>query len=200
MAIGQELQGYINNTSAQTGVPTSLLSAVAQLEQGGNWSPRTGYMGIETALQNQSAAQGLNPLDRQTNVNIAGGLLSRLYGQYGNWTDALSVYNAGKPASQSPQGANYASTVEGIERQYSGGAPLGAPAGSLSPSAATVPSPTGTQAAGPTGSLGDPTKRSSDGTHAPAGAASGAGLWLYVLAIVLVILLVAGGVFGLVAK
>jgi hypothetical protein len=97
----------ITNVSAQYGVPSNIALAVGQQESGlgtaGNY-----LMGVST---------GPNAFSTDPNVQAQTGvgLLSQLYNQYGNWTDALSVYNSGNTTSA--QGQNYASTVLGISNQ-----------------------------------------------------------------------------------
>lgn len=97
--------GLIQQASAQTGVPTSIIQSVSQWESG-QGTTTSNLMGLTSPVASQL---GVNP--NSPGQNILGGatLLQQLYAQYGNWTAALSAYNTGSPTS--PAGLAYAQNV-----------------------------------------------------------------------------------------
>ena len=87
----------ITSLAPNYGVPVSLALAVAQAESSlnpGAISPK-GAIGLFQLMPATAASLGVDPTNETQNVE--GGLtyLQQLYGQYGNWTQALEAYNWG---------------------------------------------------------------------------------------------------------
>lgn len=165
-------------------VPQPLISAVIGAESGGNPNAvSTGIGGVNAyglmQIQPATAADlGLtNSFDPAANVNAGSTYLARLFQRYGNWTQALSAYNTGY--ANSSVGAAYAANV----LSAAGMSDTGTQAVPLSPSSVAD---TGNQAVG----------------NAILSAASGApaqqGTVFYVVAVVLIVALVAFGLWGVI--
>lgn len=112
------IQSVLQNASASSGVPYSILSALAYQESSYNPSAvsSTGAQGLLQIEPATGASLGLsNPFDPQANANAGASYLMSLYNQYGDWNTALEAYNqgpgalAGKGPYSSSQ--NYASTI-----------------------------------------------------------------------------------------
>src|SRR5208282_3148798 len=79
------------------GVPVSLALAVAQAESSlnpGAISPK-GAIGLFQLMPATAASLGVDPTNETQNVEGGLSYLQQLYGQYGNWTQALQAYNWG---------------------------------------------------------------------------------------------------------
>jgi len=126
------------------GIPPAIALAVAQQESGieqynSNGSLVMGSDGDTGVFQIiPSTAAGLGVDASDTNQNVQGGvtLLSQLYAQYGNWTQALSAYNSGTP-NGSP---SYAAKVLGLAASMFG---FGASSDASAPAPVTIDSDTG---------------------------------------------------------
>lgn len=108
--------------AASAGIPESILSSVIQQES--SWNPAvpvgaandTGLGQVTPGVYNDSRYNNggkLSPFVPSQNIQIAANYLGALYKRAGNWNDALSEYNTGKPASATTTGANYAKSVLG---------------------------------------------------------------------------------------
>lgn len=108
MALSATDYQALQNASQQTGVPLSLLSAVAQQETGGTNNPdiavsSTGAVGLMQILPSTAASPGygITPLasslltDPNTNATFAAQYLQALYNKTGSWAGAISAYSGG---------------------------------------------------------------------------------------------------------
>jgi hypothetical protein len=112
------IQSVLQNASASSGVPYSILSALAYQESSYNPSAvsPTGAQGLLQIEPATGASLGLsNPFDPQQNANAGASYLMSLYNQYGDWQTALIAYNEGPGAlaSKGPYASSqtYASTI-----------------------------------------------------------------------------------------
>lgn len=106
------------------GIPTAILTAVAQHESGfnpaavnhdSNGTEDVGIMQLNLQAQGVTHSFAANPV---TAIPYAARLLADLHHQYGTWARALSAYNSGSPTG-SP---TYAQAVLGIAGQQGSGA------------------------------------------------------------------------------
>ncbi len=108
----------LQTASQQSGVPLSILQAVAYQES--RYKPSAvspaGAQGLLQIMPATGTSLGLqNPFDAQQNANAGASYLASLYAQYGNWNDALVAYNEG-PGNFAKSGAfpssqSYASDI-----------------------------------------------------------------------------------------
>ena len=96
------LAGLLQQASAATGVPVSLLSAVVQAESGGNANAESpsGAKGLMQLMDGTAASYGVtDPFDPQQNTLAGARFLHDLLNQFqGNETLAVAAYNAGPGA------------------------------------------------------------------------------------------------------
>jgi soluble lytic murein transglycosylase-like protein len=108
------------SAAASTGVPVSLLNAVASTES--SFQPgavsSAGAEGLMQLMPSTAASLGVNPFNPSQAVNAAAQLLSNYHQQFGSWSLALAAYNAGPAAVQAYSGVppysqtqNYVQTV-----------------------------------------------------------------------------------------
>jgi peptidoglycan DL-endopeptidase CwlO len=108
------------SAAASTGVPVSLLNAVASTES--SFQPgavsSAGAEGLMQLMPSTAASLGVNPFNPSQAVNAAAELLSNYHQQFGSWSLALAAYNAGPAAVQAYSGVppysqtqNYVQTV-----------------------------------------------------------------------------------------
>lgn len=129
----QAAYGQYADAAANTfGIPTPIFQSLIQTESSWNAGARSsaGAIGLTQLMPGTAAQIGVDPYDPLQNIAGGAKYLSQLYGKFGNWTDALSAYNAG-PGNLAA-GRGYAANV------LTGAAALGyAPAsGAASPAAA----------------------------------------------------------------
>lgn len=182
-----DYSSLIQAASNRYNVPVPILSAVMDKESTGNPiavhvnSNGTADYGLMQINSNNLAGLGLNKesvYDPATNINAGASILASNYSAYGSWDQALSAYNTGSPT----KGAGYASSVLGKAASLFGYNPSGPASGQsqVTPVSQTTSIP---------------------GPGQPAGATSGAtaqGAWFYIIAIILILILVAGGLWGLI--
>ena len=120
------LSDLITQQAQSQGIDPAIALAVAQQESGtSQWRPdgslvtgSSGEIGVFQLMPATAAGLGVDPTD--VNQNIQGGisLLSQLYNQFGNWSQALAAYNAGPGAVTSgkiPASTNsYVNSVLGL--------------------------------------------------------------------------------------
>lgn len=167
----------IGRASQSSGVPASIISGVMQQESGGNASRigAAGEIGLMQVMPSTAAQPGygvssFNAYTPESNVMGASAYLAGLYNHYGSWDSALSAYNAGSPTSA--KGASYASSVLAKAQGY------GYTATPAAPGVTTLP----------------------DSTITAAKPSTGQGLTFYLVAILLIVILVAGGIWGLIRE
>lgn len=95
-------RAMISEAAKAYGVPEDVILAVAQTESGfkPNAVSPTGVKGLMQVTQDTYRGLGFtgDRSDPTNSVNAGTKLLSQLYGQYGNWDDALAAYNGGADA------------------------------------------------------------------------------------------------------
>ncbi len=101
LGVPSSLLPLFEQASAQSGVPASLLAAVAKQESGFN--PRAvssaGAQGLMQLMPSTAAGMGVDPFDPQQAIGGAARLLSSYLQQYGGSVPlALAAYNAGPGA------------------------------------------------------------------------------------------------------
>ena len=94
------IQAEITSEANQYGIPPSIALAVAKQESGYNQAAigSSGEIGVFQLMPATAAGLKVNPSDLDQNIQGGVSLLSSLYGQYGNWPQALEAYNAGPGA------------------------------------------------------------------------------------------------------
>ena len=100
------VQAALSAASASSGVPFSLLQALAFQES--SYNPlavsSAGAQGLLQLMPATGASLGVtNPFDVQQNANAGAKYLAQLYAQYGDWNTALVAYNEG-PGNLASQG------------------------------------------------------------------------------------------------
>lgn len=105
---------------ASYGLPDGMLSAVKQVESGGNAkavSPK-GAMGPFQFMAPTAAEMGVtNPFDEDQAAPAAAQLLAQNYQRFGNWNHALAAYNAGPAAVAKAGGVpNYPETQAYVQK------------------------------------------------------------------------------------
>lgn len=112
---------YIKQAAAKYGIPANMIAAVMKTESGGQngLTSSAGAQGLMQIMPSNDKALGItNPWSAQQNIMGGAKMLSRLYGQFGNWTQALEGYNGGPGSvySTNPKTRqavdSYAGTVE----------------------------------------------------------------------------------------
>lgn len=96
----------LENASSQTGVPLSLLEAVASKESSYNPSAVSpaGAQGLMQLMPATAASVGVsNPFDPNQSALGGAQYLQQLYAKYGDWDTALIAYNEG-PGNLASQG------------------------------------------------------------------------------------------------
>lgn len=108
----------LQNASLSSGVPLSLLQALAQQESSFNPSAVSskGAQGLLQLMPATGASLGVSsPFDPNQNASAGAQYLKSLYDQYGDWNTALIAYNEGPGnlASQGvfPSSQTYADTI-----------------------------------------------------------------------------------------
>jgi hypothetical protein len=104
----------VSDMAPSYGVPSNIGAAVAQMESG-QGTTTSNLMGLTQPVADMF---GLDDWQTDSTQNAMGGLglLGNLYNQYGNWTDALAVYNGG---ADNPN-YTYANGVLGIANTLTG--------------------------------------------------------------------------------
>lgn len=173
VSIPASYQSAIASASQQYGVPVGLINALGSVESGWSTNPSltssAGAVGPLQVKPTTAAGLGFDAYDPLQNIQAGVAYLAQQYKTFGNWTQALEAYNAG-PSGNLAGSADYAQSVLS--------AAGGVPDSSVAPAGANqVPTTTGTSAATAT---------------APTG------MGFYLVAIVLIVLLVAFGLWGVI--
>jgi cell wall-associated NlpC family hydrolase len=104
--VPSQYQSIFQAASAISGVPGTLLSAVAGTESG--FQPGAvsgaGAEGLMQLMPGTAASMGVNPFDPAQAVPAAAQLLASYHQQFGSWSLALAAYNAGPGAVQQYSG------------------------------------------------------------------------------------------------
>lgn len=110
-----DIQGAVAQAARQFGVDPAIALAVAQRES--NFNPTAmgtkGDYGVMQLMPDTARRLGVNQYDPQQNIQGGVQLLSQLYAQYGNWTQALEAYNGGKKGATTGFNRDYAQGVLG---------------------------------------------------------------------------------------
>lgn len=127
------------------GIPPAGFVAQIQAESGFNpnaVSP-AGAIGIAQIIPSTAAAWGVNPRDPAASLNAAARHMGQSFRQYGNWRDALSVYNSGRPWAQGQRFSETRNYVGRLAPIYERGGPVTAvaPGGTKAPVVAALPKP-----------------------------------------------------------
>ena len=120
------LSDLITQQAQSQGIDPAIALAVAQQESGtSQWQPdgslvtgSSGEVGVFQLMPATAAGLGVDPTDVTQNIQGGVSLLSQLYNQFGNWSQALAAYNAGPGAVTSgkiPASTNsYVNSVLGL--------------------------------------------------------------------------------------
>ena len=97
VAIPTNLRGYFETASRQTGVPTSLLAAMARVESGfrPNAVSPAGAIGLMQLMPATARGLGVNPHDPAQNVLGGARYIAQQLQRFGDLRLALAAYNAG---------------------------------------------------------------------------------------------------------
>lgn len=94
--IGGPVERYADGGQVQS-TPPEVLRSVAKVES--NWNPSArspvGALGLMQFMPGTAKDMGIDPLDPIASLWGADEYLQQLYGQFGNWPDALAAYNWG---------------------------------------------------------------------------------------------------------
>jgi membrane-bound lytic murein transglycosylase B len=98
--------------ASQYGIPSNIFNSLITTES--SWNPSAtssaGAMGLTQLMPSTAARLGVtSPYDVLQNLNGGAKYLASLFKRYGNWQSALSAYNSGNPSSAA--GLAYANTV-----------------------------------------------------------------------------------------
>lgn len=164
------LKEMADSVATKFNIPTNIFRAQIQQESG--WDPsivgKAGEVGLTQIKPSTAGLDAATLTDPLINLNAGAKYLAQQYTSFGNWSDALAAYNAG-PGNKSA-GLGYAASVLGAAGVT----------GSNSPGAQPVP----------------PTNSNPGATPAASGTLSSA--LVYPVAIGLIFVLVAFGIWGLV--
>ena len=97
----QSLSGLINNASKKYQVDPKLLSAIAEVESGGNQDETSsaGAIGVMQLMPDTAASLGVNPYDKQQNIEGGAKYLRQMLDTFGgDVSKAVAAYNAGPQA------------------------------------------------------------------------------------------------------
>ena len=97
----QSLSGLIREASQKYKVDPKLLSAIAEVESGGNQDETSsaGAVGVMQLMPDTAASLGVNPYDKQQNVEGGAKYLRQMLDTFGgDVTKAVAAYNAGPQA------------------------------------------------------------------------------------------------------
>ncbi len=97
----QSLSGLINNASKKYQVDPKLLSAIAEVESGGNQDETSsaGAIGVMQLMPDTAASLGVNPYDKQQNIEGGAKYLRQMLDAFGgDVSKAVAAYNAGPQA------------------------------------------------------------------------------------------------------
>lgn len=125
-----EAQSRVVYWAEQYGVPPPLALAVARRESGFDPEARgsSGEVGVMQLKPSTAADLGVDPYDPDDNIRGGVAYLARMYDQFGDWSLALSAYNAGPGATSSyggvhPKASVYVSSVLAQAGMLPGGVP-----------------------------------------------------------------------------
>ena len=97
----QSLSGLISEASQKYKVDPKLLSAIAEVESGGNQDETSsaGAVGVMQLMPDTAASLGVNPYDKQQNVEGGAKYLRQMLDTFGgDVSKAVAAYNAGPQA------------------------------------------------------------------------------------------------------
>ena len=97
----QSLSGLISEASQKYKVDPKLLSAIAEVESGGNQDETSsaGAVGVMQLMPETAASLGVNPYDKQQNVEGGAKYLRQMLDTFGgDVSKAVAAYNAGPQA------------------------------------------------------------------------------------------------------
>ena len=97
----QSLSGLIGNASQKYQVDPKLLSAIAEVESGGNQDETSsaGAIGVMQLRPDTAASLGVNPYDKQQNIEGGAKYLRQMLDTFGgDVSKAVAAYNAGPQA------------------------------------------------------------------------------------------------------
>lgn len=175
MPWSEQLQSLADSIAQAFAIPANIFSGLISKESSWNVNATgsQGEIGLTQLLPSTAAHYGaVNAWDPTENLSIGAQHLASLYGQYHDWTAALSAYNTGSPNSQ--VGLAYAADVLGR---------------------AGV---TGSSAPGPQGVPSQDPSNPGAASYTPSSSSSSPGLWVYGVAIGFVLILLLFGVWALV--
>lgn len=123
---GGTLQSFMEDAAAKYNLDTKLLSAVAEVESGGNPDAVSGAgaIGVMQLMPDTAKALGVNPYDTKENIEGGAKYLRQMLDTFGgDVSKALAAYNAGPNAVKSYGGIppyaetqNYVNSVLDIYR------------------------------------------------------------------------------------
>ena len=97
----QSLSGLIDGAAKKYRVDPKLLSAIAQVESGGNQDATSsvGAVGVMQLMPDTAASLGVNPYDKQQNIEGGAKYLREMLDSFdGDIRKAVAAYNAGPQA------------------------------------------------------------------------------------------------------
>lgn len=116
VSVPDEYAGLIEQASAQSGTPSSLLAAVLYNES--RFEPgvvsSAGAEGIAQFMPATAAANGVEPFAPSSAIPGAAELLASFHSAFGSWSDAVAAYAAGGGAVQAADGI----PLDGTTPQY----------------------------------------------------------------------------------
>jgi cell wall-associated NlpC family hydrolase len=106
VAVPAQYAGLIEQASANSGTPASLLAAIFYNES--RFEPNVvssaGAEGIAQFMPATASANGVDPFDPSSAIPGAANLLSQFHSAFGSWTDAVAAYAAGGGAVEAAGG------------------------------------------------------------------------------------------------
>jgi hypothetical protein len=90
-------QPFIDAAADENGIPRGIFTSLVDAESSFNPSAisPTGAVGLTQLMPSTAAELGVDPFDPLDNLSGGASYLAQQYKRFGNWTDALSAYNAG---------------------------------------------------------------------------------------------------------
>lgn len=126
------------------GIDPRIFGRQIQQESGFNPTVRSSAGAVGIAQIVPKWHPGVDPLDPEAALDYAARWMSQLLKKYGNYKDALSVYNSGQPwkvGQTYGETSHYVSTILGGGKKISGGGTGAAPPAPALPAADLQPSP-----------------------------------------------------------
>ena len=102
----QSLSGLISEASQKYKVDPKLLSAIAEVESGGNQDETSsaGAVGVMQLMPDTADRLGVDINDPKANLEGGARYLRMMYDRFGTWKLALAAYNAGPGAVEASDG------------------------------------------------------------------------------------------------